>query len=123
MPSRMTMSTRNNRAVISNLRRYDQQVKDRARQVVQASADRVYDMAQSLCPVDTGFMRSHMRKEFTPAGLGYQVGFRERDFPAGFYPLYQEFGTRFMPAQPCIFPAAEAERPRFTNELRQALKP
>lgn len=121
--SRMTMSTRNTKAVIANLRQYGENAKGRAKVVVEQSAERVYQTAQSLCPVDTGFMKSQMRKELTPAGFGYQVGFREEDFPGPFYPIYTEFGTRFMSAQPCIFPAAEVERPRFRAELKEALRP
>lgn len=120
--ARLTMSTRNTAAVVANLRQYGERAKARAHEVVQESADRVFATAQELCPVDTGYMKSQMREEFTPKGFGYQVGFHASDFPGAFYPLYQEFGTRFMRAQPCIFPAAELEKPRFRRELADALR-
>lgn len=120
--ARMTMSTRNLEAVKANLRQYGERAKERAKIVVEESADRVYQTAQSLCPVDTGFMKQQMRKEFTPAGFGYQVGFRGEDFPGFFYPIITEFGGRFQMAQPCIFPAAATERPRFRRALVEALR-
>jgi HK97 gp10 family phage protein len=118
----MTLSVRNVEAVKANLRQYGEGAKARAKVVVQDSADRLYGTAQQLCPVDTGFMKAHMLKEFTPAGFGYQVGFRGSDFPTPYF-IYQEFGTRFMPAQPCIFPARDLERPRFRRDLAEALRP
>lgn len=122
MPRRMTMSTRNIEAVKASLRQYGENAKARAKVVVKESADRLYAQVESLAPVDTGYMRDHIRKEFTPAGLGYQVGFRESDFPGGFYPLYVIFGTRTMAARDFLFGPAAVERPRFRAALAEALR-
>jgi HK97 gp10 family phage protein len=133
MAGRWTMSTRNFEAVKSNLRQYDQRARAAARRVVAESMDRTFITAQALCPRATGYMADNMRADLSPDGLAYQVGFREGDFvgqtnPAtgqvitAFYPLYQEFGTSKMAAQPCIFPARDQERPRFRRELRAALR-
>lgn len=124
--ARMALSTRNLEGVKATLRQYGAGARERAQVVVQQSMERTYGTAQELCPVDTGFMKQAMRAELTPNGLGYQVGFEAGDFTGAgkdFYPVFTEFGTRFMPAQPCIFPAAEAERPRFREALREALRP
>lgn len=126
MPSRMTISTRNNRAVIANLKRYSEQARERARVVVQESADRTYNTSKSLAPVDTGFMADHLRKEITPGGYGYQVGFRQGDFTGAgkeFYPVFVLFGTRFMPGRDFLFAPNEGEKARFRQNLRQALRP
>lgn len=125
MAARMTLSTRNNRAVLANLRQYGERAKERAKVVVQESADRVYNEALSLAPVDTGFMIEHLRQKFTPAGFGYQLGFEESDFTSAgkeFYPVHVIFGTRFMPARDFLFGPAIAERPRFRAELKHALR-
>lgn len=105
----------------SQLKQYTAKVQTRVPEVVQASADRVYNMAQSLTAVESGETRSKMRKEVS--GNRYRVGFYKSDFPEGFVPLYLEFGTREMSAQPIIIPTAEAERPRFRQACKQALKP
>jgi len=121
-----TLSTKNTAQVQNMLRRYGQVAIVRAKAVVQQSADRTFAMAQDLCPRDTGFMAEHMRKDVSESGLAYEVGFREEDFTAAgkdFYPVHQEFGTSKMAAQPCIFPAAAAERPRFKRALADALRP
>lgn len=123
MAGRMTLSTRQSGGSAGLLRRYGQQAIVRLRAVTQESAERVYQTAQILCPVETGYMRAHMRKQLTPSGLGFEVGFDGDDFPDEPYFIHQEFGTTTMPAQPCIFPAAEAERPRYRRAIREALKP
>ena len=123
MPSNMTLSTPSGRGPVITLRRYGQAAIVRAKAVVRDSAERTYRTAQDLCPVDTGFMKAAMRKDVAENGLSYQVGFDEDDFPGEFYPLFQEFGTTKMPAQPCITPAAIAERPRFRRALAEALSP
>jgi len=132
--ARLTMSTRNGGAVANGLRKYGQAALIRAKAAAQESKERTFAIAQDLCPRDTNYMADHMRAESTAGGYGYEVGFEESDFvgrvnPAngreitGFYPLYQEFGTQRMSAQPCIFPASEAERPHFRRALREALRP
>lgn len=124
--ARMTMSTRNTAGVVANLRQYSAKARLRARAVALESMDRTFALAQDLCPRDTGFMAAHMRAEPTPSGFGYEVGFREQDFAhAGldFYPVFTEFGTTKMAAQPCIFPARDAEYPHFRRALKEALKP
>jgi HK97 gp10 family phage protein len=125
MAGRMTLSTRNLEAVKANLRQYEVRARERAKVVASDSMERVYQTQQALCPVDKGFMKDAVRKELTPAGFGYQVGWQESDFAAAglpFYALHQEFGTRFQSAQPSLFPAIEAERPRFRAELVLALR-
>lgn len=125
MAGKMSLATRNTKGVIASLRQYGERAKERAKVVVEESADRVYQTARQNAPVDTGFMVEHLRREFTPAGLGYSVGFRAEDFAAAgkdFYPVFLEFGTRFMAARPFLFPAAALERPRFRRELVEALR-
>lgn len=63
-------------------------------------------------PVDTGRLRSSIQVETFNAGLAQRVGTRVN------YAAYQEFGTVKMKAQPFLFPAAEAERPKFEQTLR-----
>jgi HK97 gp10 family phage protein len=123
MAGKIGLNVRNARAVISNLRQYGEAARTRAKVVVEQSMERVYATQQSLVAVDTGFMKSQTRKELTPQGYGYRVGWDAADFPAAFYPPFVEFGTRFAPAQPSLLPAFEVEKPRFTQELQAALSP
>lgn len=132
--SRLTLGTRNLQAVKANLRQYSVQAKQRARQVVEDSGQRQYERTYELCPVLTGHMRDHIQLLYTTEGLGYQIGWEESDFVGNnniytnerirsFYPLYQEFGTRNHPPQPCLFPARDEEAPVFKRNLARALSP
>jgi hypothetical protein len=122
----LTLGVRNIEAVKANLRQYGEQAKENARSAAQASADRLYEASQALCPVDSGFMKEHERKEMTPAGYGYRVGFQESDFTGAgreFYPLFVIFGTRFMAGRDFLFAPAAAEQVTFRRELKAALSP
>lgn len=132
--ARLTMSTRNLAGVQANLRQYNAGARLRTRAVVLESMDRTFALAQDLCPRDTNYMAEHMHADPTPSGFGYEVGFDAADFVGhtnpvngrkitSFYPVFTEFGTVKSPAQPCIFPARDAEAPRFKRALKEALSP
>lgn len=67
--------------------------------------------AKARAPVDTGHLRSSINtQEVTP--VLYLV-----ESPVH-YSVYQEFGTRFMPAHPYMIPALEYVRPRLLEQIR-----
>jgi HK97 gp10 family phage protein len=118
---RMTMSTRNVKGVVANLFAADAEAQRAIRVTVDKYGHETHDLAVALCPFDTGFMQEHLHLRFTENGVGYEVGWEEQDFTdAGlpFYPVYQEFGTVKMAAQPSLFPANAYVRPRFTRALK-----
>lgn len=120
----MTVGTRNARALAANFSSADQRVQKSARQIVARYAEKQFRLTRELAPVDTGFLRSHIRKRVSDDGLAYEVGVREEDFAdAGkaFYAQFLEFGTRFMSARPFIFPARDAVAPEFRRALGQEL--
>ena len=67
--------------------------------------------AQDLAPHDTGNLERAISLELSEGGLAGTV-----ISPAD-YSGYQEFGTRFMDAQPYMGPAWRKERPLFLSEL------
>jgi HK97 gp10 family phage protein len=120
----MTVGTRNARALAANFAAADQRVQKSARQIVARYAEKQFRLTRELAPVDTGFLRAHIRKRISDDGLAYEVGVREDDFEGAgkpFYPLYLEFGTRFMAARPFVFPARDAIAPEFRRALRAEL--
>lgn len=136
MPGRLTLSTRNLNAVIAGLRQYERESIGRAQVATTQYLERLYNTAQLLCPVASGYQKEHMRAELTPNGLGCQLGFEESDFvgqtnPATgeviTYPYFitNEFGNAdgTHPAQPCIFPARAQEEPRYLRDLKEAIRP
>lgn len=71
--------------------------------------------AKMAAPVDTGYLRNSItfQSQSATSGLVY-VGAE--------YGIYQEYGTRKMPAHPYFTPAVEAVRPQFEAAVAAALK-
>jgi HK97 gp10 family phage protein len=123
----MDLSFKNTSAVIANLYAFDADVQVAVINLVRRAGEFCRELTFYFSPVDTTFMRNHIRVTFGPKGYSFEVGWLEDDFlSAGlaFYPLYQEFGTRFMHAQPSLTPAYEETRewflPELTAEIRRA---
>lgn len=123
MAGKIGFSVRNTRGLIANLRQYEAASVARAKMVSENSMERVYATQQSLVAVDTGFMKNATRKELSPSGLAYRVGWNAQDFPGYPYFFVVEFGGRFQTAQPSLLPAFEMEKPRYLAEMREAIRP
>ncbi|HEU4588142.1 MAG TPA: hypothetical protein VFS11_05825 [Gemmatimonadales bacterium] len=126
LPMQMTLSTGNAAGRIAGVfGRLDRRTRAAVRDVVQDAAGREFQRASDLCPKDTHFMVEHLRLRFTRGRFGYELGWDEADFEAAglaFYPVYQEFGTSKMAAQPCLFPARNEIRPLFQANLSRVLR-
>jgi HK97 gp10 family phage protein len=82
-------------------------------QAVAATALAVESRAKENAPVDTGRLRSSIASDIQ--GVTATVGTNVE------YAVYIELGTRFQPARPFLYPAAEAERQLFVQRLKAAL--
>ena len=69
-------------------------------------ANRVRNAAKRLAPVDRGTLRNSIQQEIRSGagGLTARVGTNVE------YAVYQEFGTKYMRAQPFLAPALQAAR-------------
>lgn len=75
------------------------------------------ELAQELCPVDTGFLRSSLSYEVRRVATGYAV-----IVTAGAdYALYVELGTSRMSAQPFMRPALDRLAPLYRQFLAEEL--
>lgn len=72
--------------------------------------------AQQLAPVDTGFLKRGIASEMSSDGMQGRVN------SVASYSGFQEFGTRFMGAQPFMGPAFRQERPLFISDLLKLVK-
>lgn len=90
-------------------------VRDRIDLAVKKTALDIEADAKTLAPVDTGALRSSIQAEF-PSELYAEVNVGVD------YGIYQEYGTRDMPAQPFMTPATERRRVPFTQAVQQAIK-
>jgi HK97 gp10 family phage protein len=116
------LSTRDITALVANFHKADLWLQEELKQLARATAEQLADLTARLAPVDTGFMRDHVRTYFTPSGFGFEVGWSADDFlSAGlaFYPWFQEFGTRNMMAQPSLGPASETILPLYRDEVSE----
>jgi HK97 gp10 family phage protein len=85
-------------------------IRRRAAQVVKEAANDCAVRAKSSAPVDTGALRAEIHVEEKSELASDTVS-------AMPYSLYQEYGTRYMAAQPYMTPAAESVRPRFLGRM------
>lgn len=116
----MDLSFRNTSATIANIFALDADVQIAVVQLVHKAGEFCRELTYFLAPVDTSFMRDNIRVTFGPKGYTFEVGWLEEDFIAAglaFYPIYQEFGTRFMAAQPSLVPAYNETKEWFLPAL------
>lgn len=139
MTVRMTVSTGNLRGLVANLYAADARAQKSMRTTVATYGEKQWRLTRKLAPYDETkppgafHLRDHIRLRFSDDGLVYEVGLRDEDFrDAGElstitlqegervevnYGLFLEFGTRFMAAQPFIFPARDQIWPEFKRAL------
>jgi HK97 gp10 family phage protein len=116
----LTFHTPQLSALVANFYASDAEIQRAARAAVKRAGDAMFEIAEALCAVDTGFMVEHMRERITEGGYAVSIGWDAADFEdAGlaFYPPFVEFGTSKMAAQPAIGPAFEIVAPEFEAEL------
>lgn len=85
-----------------------------ASQVVRKTALDVQRDAQTLAPVDTGFLQSSISTTIAGDGeMSAEVG------PTAHYGIYVEMGTSRMSPQPYLFPAADRHEQNFYEAIAQ----
>lgn len=119
---KLTFAVKNRSAVVANLRAADARLQAAVRREVKTSGEFTKELTQFLSPVRTGFMRDHVRTEYSADGLVYETGWDAEDFPKALYPVFVELGTRFMAAQPSLGPAHAYASEIFKRNLAAALK-
>ncbi|MDV2602164.1 HK97-gp10 family putative phage morphogenesis protein [Pediococcus acidilactici] len=90
--------------------------KEAVKKIVKERTANMQVEAQKLAPVDTGNLKRSIRLELLKGGMAGAV-----ISPAD-YSGYQEFGTRFMAAQPYMGPAFRKHRNLFVNDLKNLTK-
>lgn len=81
-------------------------------QEVVRSGMRIEKRAKQLAPFDTGWMSDNI--------YFYELGrLRATVVSPAAYSIYVEEGTRYMAAQPFLFPAVKEEFPRFMKNMQK----
>lgn len=83
---------------------------------VAESAEYIAGTSKTLSAVDTGNLKNSINVNYKNGGMTAEIG-----TPVHYAP-HVEFGTRFMRAQPFLFPAFESGRNIFINNIRNAAR-
>lgn len=114
--SAFELSYTNLDALVANFYAADEEIQQEFRDLVEATAYDLQDLTRFLAPKLTHYMSEHVHVRFTASKLGFEVGWDAADFfEAGFafYPFFQEYGTRYLAAQPSLGPAYRQIIPGF----------
>lgn len=112
---------------LQRLDRVKQNIMRAAQEEVKRSAENIAQMAQQLAPLgETGDLRNsirwHSETRISREGERMAANFMAVIGAYVDYAAYVEFGTRFMPARPFLFPALEYEHPIFRATLDERIR-
>lgn len=133
---RVTLRVRNAEAVALRLETRHKAIREALKGAVRRSGERVHASAQQLTPVDTGFMRDHLRLSFHREGFSYADGWYAEDFlgttrehgwgrvpqPRDFYVIPVVFGNHQRAGIDPLTPSLEDDRPLFRRECAEAMR-
>jgi HK97 gp10 family phage protein len=108
--------------IIKDLRRVQGEAKEAVIQILKEETGEVVKDARSRAPKDTGALASGIKRSVSRKKLEARVsaGGTVRGVDT-YYAQFVEFGTKFMPAQPFLYPAARAREPVIYERLTQAM--
>lgn len=86
----------------------------RTADAIRAAVDETAQQARQRAPVDTGELRDSIQGRVINQFSGEVVATAD-------HAIFQEYGTRFQPAQPYLTPAAEAVRPQYLAAVAKAV--
>lgn len=89
---------------------------DLVKKAVRLNGSELQTKAQEKAPVDTGQLKRSIGLEITDDGMTAEVE------PGVDYAAYQEYGTRFMNAQPFMHPALQEQAKQFRKDLERCVK-
>ena len=95
----------------ADLGKASHEVTRKAQLVVTKTAHDIEADAKSFAPVDTGMLRNSISTTIGAGGLSAEIG------PTVDYAHYLEYGTRRMPPQPYMGPAAERRAEPFVKAI------
>lgn len=104
--------------LISTLNQIPKELEGEVEGVLEVVAQTIESDAKQKAPIDTGKLRQSIKAQKVNSKT-YEI--RANATGLAPYAPFVEFGTRFMRAQPFLFPAFFAGRKRFTNALQKLL--
>lgn len=123
------------------LKKLPQEMREQTRAVFLHYADLLLEELKKVVWVDTGALRSTLRKSVKKNGLDARVGFfgvvqkrlarkkkskgdaePELMRQAGFIAVFKEYGTKKMPADPVVYRTWDRIRPEFLKDISAAIE-
>ena len=86
---------------------------DDVKRVVQQNGSELQSKAQNYAPVDTGTLKLSIGLNITDGGL------TAKSEATAEYAPYQEWGTRYMEAQPYMKPAFNDQKHQFKSDMKR----
>jgi len=105
--------------VLREFDRFDRESRENLRKAVRRNANALRKAIRGRAPVDTGNLRNSIRAKYEKDGFGADVGPTR---PKGSHAHLLEFGTVKMAAKPFITPAAEEQRNKYMNDIKNAIR-
>ena len=105
--------------LIATLERIPKELDKEVEHVLEANAREIELNAKRNAPVDTGKLQQSI-KSFKSNEKEYTIKSNATGLAP--YGIFVEHGTRFMRAQPFLFPAFFKQRARFIDDLEDLLK-
>jgi HK97 gp10 family phage protein len=122
---KMELSVRNSKGVIANLYAADREAVLGIGKAMVRGSLRVQRRTAVLAPKRTKYMSQHVRRSMSPKNLYFEVGWKIEDFikiGENFYPFFQEFGTRYLPANPSLGPAFREDEPVTQRDIAKEVR-
>lgn len=122
---KLDLSQRNIAGVIARIYSADRECQAEMRAATRAAGEFCRSLTATYAPKDTGFMASRVKTVYSADELSFETGWDAADFAnegLPFYPPFQEFGTRFMAAQPSLTPAYRETQRYYTETVRAGVR-
>lgn len=130
------LTIRNQTALIANLKRLEDQSLDEIRDVTRDWAEQIQELAIELAPIwkeennppppwHPGYLKDHIRLEYSEGGFAFEIGCWEEDFAAigeNNYAVFQEYGTSQHGAQPFLNPAYAWGAPKYKADVIRTIQ-
>lgn len=96
-----------------NLSKYSKETEKNIEKGLAAGIQKIVGQAKAAAPVDTGSLRDSI--------YGEAKGKRAEAVSPAEYSIYQEFGTRYMTANPYMIPAMKSKKDEVIDDVRKAI--
>jgi HK97 gp10 family phage protein len=115
----VSVSIQGSEALLRQLDHVTSRMHQAVRQAVQESSQAVVNGTKRRVHVDTGNLKSSVSYDLSSGPrIKSEIGWKDRDDQ---YALWQEFGTRSMPARPALGPAFNVEKRKIARRIADAI--